>query len=160
MSDTSSQKCVRENAVMTTSERVEYYEPWGVRKARTAADRRQSVEREAQKARLAYIAAGLPVPPHLMAQPELAAPATPPAPRTRLRASKGHGGPNIRSSEARRQAIAAGQHIYQGSPCKRGHSGLRYVAQCDCVECARARNNNKKRAGTWSSFERGDRMKT
>jgi hypothetical protein len=36
-------------------------------------------------------------------------------------------------------------HKYQGKPCKRGHSGLRYAKGGGCVDCQRE-NDAKRRA--------------
>ena len=46
------------------------------------------------------------------------------------------------TSKERREAIRAGQSIFQGNPCKRGHDGRRYVRNWGCVSCA---NINRKR---------------
>ena len=32
---------------------------------------------------------------------------------------------------------AAGSAYYVGKPCKRGHEGVRYTRNCECVECHR-----------------------
>ncbi len=109
-------------------------EPYVERRARNAEARKASIEREAAKLRAMYTALGLPVPSILIPRDEPASPkakmpikATPPKAKRRGR-PKPH--------PARLAAIAAGRKTYKGSPCKRGHSGLRYVAQSDCIECA------------------------
>lgn len=38
----------------------------------------------------------------------------------------------------RAAAADAGERTFQGAPCKRGHSGLRWVSTGGCVECTRA----------------------
>lgn len=42
-------------------------------------------------------------------------------------------------------AIIAGDKKYQGVPCKNGHSGVRFVTNADCVECAKNRQLTKSR---------------
>jgi hypothetical protein len=42
-------------------------------------------------------------------------------------------------------ASAAGDTKYQGAPCKRGHGGIRYVVNADCVDCAMDRQNTEAR---------------
>jgi len=72
-------------------------------------------------------------------------------------------------SAALADAIAAGHRTYQGRPCPHGHSGLRRVNQNVCVECARLRQEAKRRGGakrkdwptgTWTSTERLDALMT
>ncbi len=118
-------------------------EPYSERRARNAAARKASIEREAAKLRAMYTALGLPVPSILIPRDEPATPkanmplkATPPKAKRRGRPQP---------HPARLAAIAAGRKTYKGSPCKRGHSGLRYVAQSDCIECARLYRMRRRR---------------
>lgn len=37
----------------------------------------------------------------------------------------------------REQAARRGEVTYQGRPCRRGHAGVRYVRNGDCIDCAR-----------------------
>jgi hypothetical protein len=46
--------------------------------------------------------------------------------------------------KARDDAKAAGATQFYGAPCKRGHSGLRWVGNSTCVECARPQDNASK----------------
>ena len=42
-------------------------------------------------------------------------------------------------------AIVAGDKKYQGVPCKHGHSGVRFVVNADCVDCAMGRQKTAAR---------------
>ncbi len=132
-------------------------EPWNERKARKAAERAASIERAAAKLRATYAAIGLPLPPSL-------APLEPPP--VKVRESKKLGaGRNPKANMARLAAIEAGQNIYKGKPCPRGHSGLRYVRGSDCVLCSRTRNlrgtdKRKRVRGVWQSVEIADTART
>ena len=46
---------------------------------------------------------------------------------------------------------------FQGVPCAKGHSGLRYVKDRGCVECVRLRNKSKKPASTTQRSAEGGR---
>jgi hypothetical protein len=114
-------------------------EPYVERRARTATARKAGIEREAAKLRAAYERLRLPVPSILIPRDE---PATPKA-KTPIKATAPKRRDRPKPHPARLAAIAAGRKTYKGSPCKRGHSGLRFVAQSDCVECARLRHRGR-----------------
>lgn len=42
-------------------------------------------------------------------------------------------------------AIVAGDKKYQGTPCKHGHAGIRFVVNADCVDCAMDRQKTTAR---------------
>ncbi len=131
-------------------------EPWDERKARKAAERAASIEREAGKLRETYMRAGLPLPPSLvMSEPT-------PMP-TRLALARkpklGGSGRNPKANMARLAAINAGHATYKGKPCPRGHNGVRYVKGSDCVECSKGRNKKRVR-GVWQSVEIADTART
>ena len=42
-------------------------------------------------------------------------------------------------------AVAAGDKKYQGTPCKHGHSGIRFAVNADCVDCAMGRQKTAAR---------------
>lgn len=42
-------------------------------------------------------------------------------------------------------AIIAGDKRYQGVPCKHGHTGIRFVVNADCVDCAMDRQKTTAR---------------
>jgi hypothetical protein len=53
-----------------------------------------------------------------------------------------HGNPNRQRPKrgrpidpAKREALESSAIVYQGKPCKRGHSGARYVSTGACVAC-------------------------
>lgn len=46
----------------------------------------------------------------------------------------------------RAEAVAGGLNKYQGSPCRHGHEGVRYVSTHACVECAAAAKERKQEA--------------
>ena len=46
-----------------------------------------------------------------------------------------------RAAEAREAAHRLGRRTYRGQPCRRGHSGERYVSTWHCVECHAERAN-------------------
>ena len=41
----------------------------------------------------------------------------------------------MKNDTPRKIAKSLGQKRYQGAPCPKGHSGIRYVTSMDCVEC-------------------------
>jgi len=43
--------------------------------------------------------------------------------------------PTMVYSSDRTAALAEGRNTYQGKPCQRGHSGMRYVSSWYCVDC-------------------------
>jgi len=43
------------------------------------------------------------------------------------------------------EALLAGDKKYQGVPCKNGHSGIRFVVNADCIECAMNRQRTTSR---------------
>lgn len=130
-------------------------EPWDERKARKAADRAASIERQAAKLRATYTAVGLPLPPSLMSEP------TPTPTRASARKPKlGGKGRNPKANLAQLAAIQSGQNIYMGDPCRHGHNGLRYVRGCDCVECSKGRNLKRRVRGFWISVEIADTART
>jgi hypothetical protein len=45
----------------------------------------------------------------------------------------------------KQDAQLAGDKRYQGVPCKNGHSGVRFVVNADCVECAMYRQRTTSR---------------
>jgi hypothetical protein len=47
----------------------------------------------------------------------------------------------------RHEARRLGLKIYKGSPCPRGHAGLRYVSTRGCIECIR--EGTKRRRKPW-----------
>ena len=54
----------------------------------------------------------------------------------------------------RRDAAEARQRTYLGTPCHRGHGGLRYTATGNCVECSRYQA--RERYAEISKLLRGD----
>jgi hypothetical protein len=44
----------------------------------------------------------------------------------------------MKNLKPRKEAIAAGDKFYRGSPCQHGHGGKRWTANSHCVECQRA----------------------
>ena len=47
--------------------------------------------------------------------------------------------------KTRQEARIAGDKTYQGAPCKHSHTGMRYVINADCVECAMQRQTTSAR---------------
>ena len=45
----------------------------------------------------------------------------------------------------REEAIAEGLSQYRGTPCHRGHDGMRYVASNSCITCTRQRDRDKRK---------------
>ena len=48
-------------------------------------------------------------------------------------------------------AVAVGARHYRGSPCNRGHSGLRYTKGRNCVECVRIARGGWQKSGRRSA---------
>lgn len=46
------------------------------------------------------------------------------------------------------EAAVCGESKYAGNPCKRGHTGLRYVLSGDCVECRQIANRRHRQRYT------------
>jgi hypothetical protein len=58
-------------------------------------------------------------------------------------------------------AIAAGNKKYQGVPCKHGHSGIRFVVNADCVDCAMDRQKTAARKDYLLSYRKtSNKLKT
>jgi 5-methylcytosine-specific restriction endonuclease McrA len=60
-----------------------------------------------------------------------------------------------KAMQNRSAAIAAGETLFVGSPCLRGHDGLRWVASYACVECGKDQGKVKKK----SAYDRAYRAK-
>jgi hypothetical protein len=57
--------------------------------------------------------------------------------------------PRMQYKTSRKEALAAGDTIYIGAPCKRGHKGLRYTSASSCITCIRIydeANKEKRKA--------------
>jgi hypothetical protein len=130
-------------------------EPYARRKARGADKRAEGIARKREELAAVYAAQKLAVPmyltPKTLPQPESFIP-------YQIKRQRGSTGrrdavrvTTIRGSRIGRPpsaalaaAKAAGHRTYQGRPCPHGHSGLRFVIQNVCVECARLRREAAK----------------
>ena len=89
----------------------------------------------------------------------------------RLKEARGAAkGGRVAATDSRIAAERAGLLTYMGQPCKRGHSGLRYIRNHDCLECAKlrvtsmtpgeARKSGIVVKGLWESVEIADSART
>jgi len=51
-----------------------------------------------------------------------------------------------RANSDKETARAEGRNIYVGKPCKRGHSGERYVSNSQCVECLKLKTKRLRKS--------------
>ena len=54
----------------------------------------------------------------------------------------------------RKEAIIKGEKYYKGNPCKKGHSGKRYVSNGGCIECEYLRISKRAEDGYFIEYEK------
>jgi hypothetical protein len=61
----------------------------------------------------------------------------------------------------KQDAQLSGDKKYQGVPCKNGHSGVRFVVNADCVECAMNRQRTTSRKEYLANYRKNSqKLKT
>lgn len=60
----------------------------------------------------------------------------------------------MKESESRLEAMSLGQNKYQGSPCMRGHTGIRFVKGSHCIECQADRVLSEKDKESKRAYDR------
>ena len=74
-------------------------------------------------------------------------------------ANKKNRGNQTKAREAKAKAQGRSDGKYQGTPCKRGHSGLRYVLDGSCVACERQRRRETAQSPQRKEYERARKRK-